>query len=634
MAGVLTHLIELLHKLDAVEPRTLKSAAQLLRETAAERGDSRTSDYLITLAELSDHLVGPEEGAPWSSNDPSAETVAAAGPPTQPAEDPAEGTHTPPAVPVKATKGPSEPSPVTDGAAVPHTTESAKRGLVSGVSVGRLIEREIQSITTDGVLVYHGVSNNPQLLERIDRMFDDVPFWVSTSKNAALHAPLPESPGVWRWLSEQGLWLSTPEASEGSAVLAVRRLRTPADIEKFVDQLLGKLGIGSAECRVSRLECAPRVVDERKLLRFINSLDHRREAAMKSTCRRCGEPLSDPHNTPSGIGSECRESLSSDFVWLCEHPGSPRHVGLGAMNPETWARTLLGSLPFPTPPLTEISKAPFSHAAVAQSSAPPQPPQRPLGNPPKPAPPLGRESTKRAETPVRPMPQVRVPRPALVNQKALDEARFTFSRDMEITLTNHTVDSVVIMTRTGQRLCRLDKVYDQNPIWISRLVLAPEAATLNGWKILPSGGLPLEVPGGHTRYPVIAIRPMDSIVSACVAASKYLALLPHDPAELEITTVHCSHDVAEERQLLAKRFKRSMQRIGTGPVLGTCVKCGRQLTDPQSAKIGIGPDCLEDMSFEFASAAKIQNAHRSPSFRAHKPAKWAKMIRGIYSTTG
>lgn len=149
---------------------------------------------------------------------------------------------------------------------------------------------------------------------------------------------------------------------------------------------------------------------------------------------------------------------------------------------------------------------------------------------------------------------------------------------------------------TGVLHLRCDFVeYLDGQIWVS--ATSTEAATLK--HVLNKNAQSL----GSRRNPLRPAAEGDTVLvwmsADAVEASAWLNRAIRDAgadlANAEIDVIACAPKHRMRRQNDAEAWRR-LPRDRRGPVARECIRCGKPLSDPDSVRIGIGPECQKHYS--------------------------------------
>lgn len=216
--------------------------------------------------------------------------------------------------------------------------------------------------------------------------------------------------------------------------------------------------------------------------------------------------------------------------------------------------------------------------------------------------------------------------------------------DVAMALHRYEVDAVEVDRQSvlGSGRVRIDKVADQQtPYWLSRWAATPDQLPpppSQPWMTLTQWKLPLVPITDVSQLPAVAVLKFQDAKTAADGAQTVLQGGDPSPGRYQVVVEECDAVEAERRLsargLLARRHGTSNRSGAKRIAEGACLKCGLPLSDPDSVKVGIGPECRRKLGDDVIHALRNPSPQRRDLIGAKQPKRWAEMIRQRYMSSG
>lgn len=188
---------------------------------------------------------------------------------------------------------------------------------------------------------------------------------------------------------------------------------------------------------------------------------------------------------------------------------------------------------------------------------------------------------------------------------------------------------------------RVDKVSNGNlPFWLSFWLATPDdfRAAPSGplWMTLPRWRLPLApLTGPMTQLPALGVLQFADVRSATNMAQAIAeTVLREEAAGTSLTAEECEQAEANRRLGAGAMINRRRTGGGGGRARfaeSTCVKCGMPLSDPESVKIGIGPECRKHLGEDVIHALRSTTRAKCHVLGARPKTAWAEVVRSRFA---
>lgn len=188
---------------------------------------------------------------------------------------------------------------------------------------------------------------------------------------------------------------------------------------------------------------------------------------------------------------------------------------------------------------------------------------------------------------------------------------------------------------------RIDKVaYGSLPFWLSFWLARPDdfRAAPSGplWMTLPSWRLPLTpLVDPMSQLPALGVLQFPDVRSATgMAQSIAEALLRDAAAGSSLEVEEC--DQAEANRRLGAGVMIHTRRSSRGGgrarfAESTCLKCGMPLSDPESVKIGVGPECRRHLGADVINALRSTSRARCDVLGARRATHWVEVVKSRFA---
>lgn len=189
---------------------------------------------------------------------------------------------------------------------------------------------------------------------------------------------------------------------------------------------------------------------------------------------------------------------------------------------------------------------------------------------------------------------------------------------------------------------RIDKVSDGSvPFWLSSWLATPDdlRAAPSGplWMTLPDWRLPLTpLVDPMSQLPALGVLQFPDVRSATgMAQSIAEARLLDAVAGSTVAVEECDQAEANRRLGAGVMIDRRRGRSGGGRARfaeSTCLKCGMPLSDPESVKIGVGPECRRHLGADVLGALRSTSRARCHVLGARRPTHWIEVVRSRFAS--